>query len=74
MRVDVLYDGLEYTIADADLDDLRRRIAGAVTSGEAWWLSVNRGGGSYRPVELLVAPGVPIALAPGSSADADVQP
>jgi len=60
--IDLVYDGHQYTVPDADLDQLRQHVLDVVAGAPAFWLTANHGAGSYRPVELLVAPGVALAV------------
>lgn len=61
-RIAVVYGGIDYTVADRDLDDLRAEIAAAVSSGEPYWLLVNRGEGMPRDAHLLITAGTDLAL------------
>lgn len=67
-RVSITYGGVDYTVADVDLDEVKAQIAGAVSAREPFWLRVNHGEGSYRATDLLIAPGVAIAV---TGVDAD---
>jgi hypothetical protein len=75
-RIEVTYDGLPYTIGFRDLADVKNEIAAALESGLPYWMRVNHGEGTLRATEILITPGVGIAIAgivdtePGS----DVQP
>lgn len=61
-RINVLYDGCEYSIGDRDLSVVRQEISDAVGSGKPYWLHANFGAGSVRLAELLITPGVGISL------------
>jgi hypothetical protein len=48
-RIEIVYDGSLYTVADTDPDELQTRILNAVTRPEPFWLTVNRGEGGSSP-------------------------
>jgi hypothetical protein len=60
-RIEIFYGGEIYTVGATDYDELRGRITGAVLAGHGW-LRVNHGSGSAATADLLVTPGVPIAI------------
>lgn len=62
-RIDVLYDGVQYSIGQENYDTIKAAIT-AAASGEASWITVNRGEGRPQPAELLIGPGIPVALLP----------
>ena len=61
-RIDVIYDGVKYSIGHRDLDELKAEIESALAVGSAYWLTVNRGEGSYRQTQLLITAGTHISL------------
>ncbi len=61
-RVTVLYDGVEYPVPGNSADDVRRRIEEALSSGGPGWLRVIFGHGRGSDTDLLIMPGVPIAV------------
>lgn len=63
-RIEIVYDGSLYTVADTDPDVLQARILNAVTKPEPFWLTVNRGEGGFQPTRLLIGPSVNVALTP----------
>ena len=63
-RIHVGYDGVVYTVGEADYDELKSTVEEAHRSGSVTWITVNHGEGRPQPVELLIAPGIPIALHP----------
>jgi hypothetical protein len=67
-RIDILYDGVHYSIGQEDYDTIKAAITTAAT-GEASWITVNRGEGRPQPAELLIGPGIPVALLPISPED-----
>jgi len=77
-RIDVHYDGVMYTVPDGDVDQLKAAVLAVVTGGgEPFWLEANLGSGSYRRVDLLIAPGVSISLSAtptGADLDGSVGP
>ncbi len=62
-RIDVLYDSSHYSIGGDDYDTIKAAIT-AAAMGEATWITVNHGEGRAQPAELLIGPGIPIALLP----------
>jgi hypothetical protein len=62
-RIDVLYDGALYSIGREDYDAVKAAITSAAT-GSATWITVNHGEGRPQPAELLIGPGIPIAILP----------
>jgi hypothetical protein len=67
-RIDVLYDGSHYSIGGEDYDAFKAAITAAAT-GDASWITVNHGEGRPQPAELLIGPGIPVALLPISPDD-----
>jgi hypothetical protein len=61
-RVQVLYDGLQYSIGQEDVDRLKASIEEAVTTGQPRWVQVNQGEGSPRDAELFIGPSPSIGL------------
>jgi hypothetical protein len=61
-RITIAYGGIPYTVADTDVDALKNRILTVHTSGTPTWLRVNHGEGSYRETDLLIAPGISVAV------------
>jgi hypothetical protein len=67
-RIDILYDGVHYSIGEENYDAVKSAVTAAAT-GEASWITVNRGEGRPQPAELLIGPGIPVALLPVSPDD-----
>lgn len=67
-RIDILYDGVPYSIGQENYDAVKVAITAAAT-GDATWITVNRGEGRPQPAELLIGPGIPVALLPVSPDD-----
>ncbi|NQX37142.1 hypothetical protein [Herbiconiux sp. VKM Ac-2851] len=61
-RVDIKYDGAEYSIGQRDIDDVQAEIDAGLASREPTWLSVNSGEGRLRTARLLITPGVSFSL------------
>jgi hypothetical protein len=61
-RVDIRYDGTDYSIGKRHIDDVQNEIdAGLASSGPAW-LIVNHGEGRAKTARLLITEGVAISL------------
>jgi len=63
-RVNIMYDGHQYSVGQADVEAIKREIEASHTSGGPRWIIVNYGEGRPQPAELLVGPGIPISLIP----------
>lgn len=61
-RIELTYGGVLYTIADRDLDQVKKDIVSGLAAGPSW-LTVNYGEGLLAETDLLLVPGVPIAVA-----------
>jgi hypothetical protein len=61
-RITIAYGGISYTVADTNIDELKTRILEVHMSGTSIWLRVNHGEGSYRETDLLIAPGISVAV------------
>jgi hypothetical protein len=61
-RINIIYGGEQYTIADADPEQVKADIAQAITSGRPFWLRVNHGEGTVRAADLLITSGTAISL------------
>lgn len=62
-RIDVLYGGNRYSLGNREYEDVQREIAGALAAGMGW-LTVNYGDGAPTDAQLLITPGVDLALVP----------
>lgn len=62
-RIDVLYGGQQYSIANRDYEEVRTRLLTDMRTGPSW-LRVNIGEGGNAPADLLITSGTPIALIP----------
>jgi len=63
-RVNVLYDGLQYSIGQADVEALKAEIEAAHVEGRPRWVTLNLGEGRPQPAEVLMGPGIPVAIVP----------
>ena len=63
-RIGIIYAGREFSIGQEDFERMKQSIEEANRSGVATWITVNHGEGRPQPAELLVGPGIPIALMP----------
>lgn len=71
-RIYVIYEGTTYSVSGREPEDLRQEIMQAARSGEPHWLRVNYGEGTPAATDLLLAPGVGIALSiPGGGPDGE---
>lgn len=61
-RIYVIYEGVTFSVSGREPDELRREIEDAVRSGQPHWLRVNHGEGTPSATDLLLTPGVGIAL------------
>lgn len=61
-RLLVNYGGRDYAIGNRSIDDVKAEIAEGLDSGHAAWLEVAYGAGRPIPCQLLLSPGVPIAV------------
>lgn len=69
-RIDVIYGGIRYTIAHREVAELKAEIADALSAGVPHWLAVNHGEGTLHEAELLITPGVDLAV---MGLDPDIQ-
>jgi hypothetical protein len=60
-RIEILYGGVLYTIADRSLEQVRDEVITGLSAGPTW-LTVNYGEGALAVTQLLLTPGVPLAL------------
>ncbi len=61
-RINILYDGKQYSVSGRDVDVLKEEIRAAVESAVPTWLEVNVGEGRYKRADILLAPGIPVAV------------
>jgi hypothetical protein len=63
-RIDILYDGNQYSVGGRELDELTTTIADGIAGGAPFWLEVNFGEGRPQTALLMVTSATPIALLP----------
>ena len=63
-RVNILYDGAQYSVGQADVEAIKAEIEQAHAAGRARWITVNFGEGRPQPADLLVGPGIPVSIVP----------
>ncbi|WP_382303732.1 hypothetical protein [Herbiconiux sp. UC225_62] len=61
-RINILYDGKQYSVSGRDVDEMKEEIRAAVESAVPTWLEVNVGEGKYKRADILLSPGVTIAV------------
>ncbi|WP_344378501.1 hypothetical protein [Agromyces tropicus] len=67
--MNILYDGVHYSVGEADLEAIKQAIEQAHERGVADWITVNFGEGRPQPAQLLVGRGIPISIVPIPSDD-----
>jgi len=65
-RIGIIYAGTQFSVGQEDLEQLKSDIEEATRSGRSAWIRANHGEGRPQPAELLIGPGIPIALIPMS--------
>jgi hypothetical protein len=68
-RVNIHYDGAQYSVGHADVEAIKQAIEEAHATGTARWIRVNFGEGRPQPADLLVGPGIPVSIIPIPSDD-----
>jgi hypothetical protein len=63
-RIGIIYAGAQFSIGQEDFEQLKADIEAATRSDRSVWIRVNHGEGRPQPAELLIGPGIPIALIP----------
>ncbi|MGW9182193.1 hypothetical protein [Agromyces sp. NPDC055661] len=63
-RIGIIYAGRDFSIGQEDFDRMKEEIEAAHRDGVATWIRVNHGEGRPQPAELLIGPGIPIAILP----------
>jgi hypothetical protein len=61
-RVDIKYDGSEYSIGNRHIDEVQAEIDAGLLAPEPAWLTVNSGEGRIQSARLLITPGVSFSL------------
>jgi hypothetical protein len=62
-RIDIYYGSRHYSVADREVEDLKRQVADALR-GDGDWIEVNYGEGSRTAAFVFLTPGVDIAIVP----------
>ncbi|KQX06908.1 MULTISPECIES: hypothetical protein [unclassified Leifsonia] len=68
-RVDIIYEGIWYSVSGRDYDDVKQEVIAGIANGETW-MRVNHGEGAPTPADILLAPGIGITLLPVAGDDA----
>lgn len=63
-RIGIIYGARDFSIGEESFGQLKADIEEAVQSGRSAWITVNYGEGRPQQADLLVGPGIPIALLP----------
>lgn len=63
-RIGIIYAGSQFSVGREDFEQLKADIEDATRSGRSGWIRVNHGEGRPQAAELLIGPGIPIALMP----------
>lgn len=61
-RVDIKYNGADYSVGNRHVDDVQAEIDAALTADTPTWIEVNSGEGRTRTARLLITPGVAVSL------------
>ncbi len=61
-RINILYAGKQYSVSGRDIDEVKEEIRAAVESAVPTWLEVNVGEGKYKRADILLSPGVDVAV------------
>ena len=63
-RIGIIYGGRDFSIGQQDFDRMKSEVEAAHRDGRSVWVRVNHGEGRPQPADILVGPGIPIALLP----------
>ncbi|TAJ47827.1 MAG: hypothetical protein EPO52_06360 [Herbiconiux sp.] len=61
-RINIIYGGKQYSVSGRDVDEMKEQIRAAVAAAEPSWLEVNVGEGKYKRADILLSPGVDLAV------------
>ncbi len=61
-RINIIYGGKQYSVSGRDLEEMKGLILAAVAAPEPSWLEVNVGEGKYKRADILLSPGVDLAV------------
>ncbi len=68
-RVDIAYGGMHYSLPRTTVEAVKKTIEEGLAGTGPRWMTVNFGEGKPQPVEILISPNIPIALAQVSTED-----
>ena len=63
-RIGIIYAGRDFSIGEEGFERMKAAIEEANHEGRTAWITVNHGEGRPQRAELLIGPGIPIALMP----------
>jgi hypothetical protein len=63
-RINITYGGAHYSVGGVDMDEFKENILESSRTGTFRWLTVNVGEGRPQKAEILIGPGIPIAVMP----------
>lgn len=69
MRVDITYGEASYSLPRTTVEAVKETIEQALNASGPQWMTVNFGEGKPQPVDILISPNIPIALAQVSTED-----
>lgn len=69
MRVDITYGEASYSLPRTTVEAVKETIEKALNASEPQWMTVNFGEGKPQPIDILISPNIPIALAQVSTED-----
>jgi hypothetical protein len=61
-RIVITYGGVDYTVANTALDQLKAELQRAAATTTPTWFRVNHGEGSFRGTDIMIGSGIPIAV------------
>jgi hypothetical protein len=61
-RINILYAGKQYSVSGRDVDEVKEEIRAAVESSVPSWYEVNVGEGRFQRADILLSPGIDIAV------------
>jgi hypothetical protein len=63
-RIEILYDGNQYSVGGRELEELQATIAEGIAGGAPFWLEVNFGEGRPQRALLMITAATSLALLP----------
>jgi hypothetical protein len=61
-RINIMYAGKQYSISGRDVNEVKEEIRATVESAVPTWMEVNVGEGKYKRADILLSPGVEVAV------------